>query len=59
MPHVLAMDPADGHVIWDRVLDVKGPGVSIPMAPIAANGMVYVGHTGGDRITRGQLLTRE
>ena len=45
MPHVLAMDPADGHVIWDRVLDVKGPGVSIPMAPIAANGMVYVGHT--------------
>ena len=47
--HVLAMDPADGHVIWDHVLDVKGPGVSVPMAPIAANGMVYVGNAGGDQ----------
>ena len=48
--HVLAMDPADGHVIWDRVLDVQGPGVSIPMAPIAANGLVYVGNAGGDQV---------
>lgn len=47
--HVLAMDPADGHVLWDRVLDAKGPGVSIPMAPIAANGLVYVGNAGGDQ----------
>ncbi len=42
-------DPADGHQIWDHVLDVKGPGVSIPMAPIAANGLVYVGNAGGDQ----------
>jgi len=48
--HVLAMDPADGHVLWDRVLDVKGPGVSIPMAPIAANGLVYIGNAGGDQV---------
>ncbi len=48
--HVLAMDLADGHQIWDHVLDVKGPGVSIPMAPIAANGMVYVGNAGGDQV---------
>ena len=47
--HVLAMDPADGHQIWDHVLDVQGPGVSIPMAPIAANGLVYVGNAGGDQ----------
>lgn len=46
--HVLAMDPVDGHVIWDRVIDAKGKGVSIPMAPIAANGLVYVGNAGGD-----------
>jgi alcohol dehydrogenase (cytochrome c) len=46
--HVLAMDPGDGHILWDKVLDVKGPGVSIPMAPIAANGLVYVGNAGGD-----------
>jgi alcohol dehydrogenase (cytochrome c) len=47
--HVLALDPADGHVIWDRTLDAKAPGVSIPMAPIAANGLVYVGNAGGDQ----------
>ena len=46
--HAIALDAADGHVVWDRVLDVKGPGVSIPMAPIAANGLVYIGNAGGD-----------
>src|SRR6476661_6302480 len=45
--HVLAMDAADGHVIWDRVIDAKAPGVSIPMAPIASNGLVYIGNAGG------------
>jgi alcohol dehydrogenase (cytochrome c) len=46
--HTIALDANDGHLIWDRVLDVKGPGVSIPMAPVAANGLVYVGNAGGD-----------
>jgi alcohol dehydrogenase (cytochrome c) len=46
--HVLALDAATGQVLWDRVLDIKGPGVSIPMAPVAADGMVYVGNAGGD-----------
>jgi alcohol dehydrogenase (cytochrome c) len=46
--HAIALDAADGHVVWDRVLDVKGPGVSVPMAPIAANGLVYIGNAGGD-----------
>jgi alcohol dehydrogenase (cytochrome c) len=44
------MDPANGHIIWDHVLDIQGPGVSIPMAPIAANGLVYVGNAGGDQV---------
>ena len=48
--HALAMDPADGHVIWDRALDVNGPGVSYPMAPIAANGLVFLGNAGGDQV---------
>lgn len=48
--HVLVMDPADGHVLWDQVIDTHGPGVSIPMAPIAANGLVYVGNAGGDQV---------
>ncbi|HEV7594333.1 MAG TPA: PQQ-binding-like beta-propeller repeat protein [Gemmatimonadaceae bacterium] len=46
--HALALDANDGHVIWDRVLDIKGPGVSLPMAPVAANGLVYIGNAGGD-----------
>src|SRR2546423_5350323 len=46
--HAIALDAADGHVVWDRVLDAKGPGVSVPMAPIAANGLVYIGNAGGD-----------
>ena len=48
--HVLAMDTTDGHVLWDRVVNVTAPGMSIPMAPIAANGMVYVGNAGGDQV---------
>jgi len=48
--HVIALDAADGHEIWDRALDLPGPGISIPMAPIAANGRVYVGNAGGDTV---------
>ena len=48
--HVLAMDTTDGHTLWDHVIDEKAPGVSIPMAPIAVNGLVYVGHAGGDQV---------
>ena len=48
--HVIALDPADGRQIWDHVIDEKRPGVSIPMAPIAANGLVFVGNAGGDQV---------
>ncbi len=48
--HVIALDAADGHVLWDRALDVEGAGISIPMAPIAANGRIYVGNAGGDTV---------
>ena len=46
--HVLAMDAIDGRIVWDRTLDVSGPGVSYPMAPIAADGLVFIGNAGGD-----------
>jgi alcohol dehydrogenase (cytochrome c) len=46
--HVIALDAADGHLLWDRVLDAKGPGVTIAMAPIVADSLVYVGNAGGD-----------
>ncbi len=48
--HVIALDASDGRVLWDRALEVQGPGISIPMAPIAANGRVYVGNAGGDTV---------
>ncbi|HEY4341370.1 MAG TPA: PQQ-binding-like beta-propeller repeat protein [Steroidobacteraceae bacterium] len=48
--HVIALDAADGHVLWDRALPVQGPGISIPMAPIAANGRIYIGNAGGDTV---------
>jgi alcohol dehydrogenase (cytochrome c) len=48
--HVVALDAADGRVLWDRALEVEGPGISVPMAPIAANGRVYVGNAGGDTV---------
>ena len=48
--HVLALDAADGHMLWDVAMDVAGtPGVSMPMAPIAANGLVFIGNAGGDQ----------
>ncbi|HXT15092.1 MAG TPA: PQQ-binding-like beta-propeller repeat protein [Gemmatimonadaceae bacterium] len=48
--HVLALDAATGRTLWDVQLDVAGPGVSVPMAPIAWQGNVYIGNAGGDRV---------
>jgi alcohol dehydrogenase (cytochrome c) len=48
--HVLALDAADGHTLWDVTMDVAPtPGLSMPMAPIAANGLVFIGNAGGDQ----------
>jgi alcohol dehydrogenase (cytochrome c) len=46
--HVIALDANDGHTVWDVALDVAGRGVTVPMAPTAWNGLVYVGNAGGD-----------
>lgn len=48
--HVIALNAADGRTLWDVEMDAKGPGVSMPMAPIAAHGLVYVGNAGGDQV---------
>ena len=48
--HVLALDAATGRTNWDVALDVAGPGVSVPMAPIAWHGLVFIGNAGGDRV---------
>lgn len=47
--HVVALSPEDGRTLWDIRIPDAGPGVTIPMAPIAADGKVFVGHAGGDR----------
>jgi len=47
--HVLALDANDGHTLWDHEIDAKVPGLTMPMAPIAANGLVFIGHAGGDQ----------
>ncbi len=48
--HVLAFDAKDGRTVWDITLDVAGPGVTVPMAPIAWHGLVFIGNAGGDRV---------
>ena len=48
--HVIALDAIDGHTLWDVELDVAGRGVTVPMAPIAWNGLVFVGNAGGDLV---------
>lgn len=47
--HVVALSPEDGRTLWDVRIPDAGPGVSIPMAPIAADGKVFIGNAGGDR----------
>lgn len=46
--HVLALDAASGKVLWDVQIVGQVPGEYISMAPIAANGLVYIGNAGGD-----------
>lgn len=48
--HVLAIDATTGRTLWDVTLDVAGPGVSVPMAPVAWHGLVFIGNAGGDRV---------
>jgi len=46
--HVLAIDAADGQQLWDVSIGDPKKGESVPMAPIASNGLVFVGNAGGD-----------
>ncbi|SRR5579884_2490537 len=46
--HVIAIDAASGQPGWDVPLGDPANGDSVPMAPLAWNGMVLVGNAGGD-----------
>ena len=47
--HAYALDAATGRVLWDVPFRVA-EGEGAPMAPIAWNGMVFVGNSGGDNV---------
>ncbi|GAC1707318.1 MAG: methanol/ethanol family PQQ-dependent dehydrogenase [Flavisolibacter sp.] len=47
--HVIALNTSDGKIVWDvTIAEASLPGISIPMAPIAWNGLLFVGHAEGE-----------
>jgi alcohol dehydrogenase (cytochrome c) len=46
--YVLALDARTGRTLWHVPLGEPRPGETVPMAPIAWNGRVYIGNAGGD-----------
>lgn len=46
--HVFALDGTTGKPAWEASLGDGANGDSVPMAPIAWNGMVFAGNAGGD-----------
>jgi alcohol dehydrogenase (cytochrome c) len=48
--YVMALSAETGKTLWEVRLDVAGPGVTVPMAPIAADGKVFIGNAGGDQV---------
>ncbi|HEX4274272.1 MAG TPA: PQQ-binding-like beta-propeller repeat protein [Bryobacteraceae bacterium] len=46
--HVFALDAAMGKPVWEATLGDGASSESVPMAPLAWNGMVFAGNAGGD-----------
>jgi alcohol dehydrogenase (cytochrome c) len=46
--HVLGLDAQRGELVWDVAIADPKKGESVPMAPIAWSGLVFVGNAGGD-----------
>jgi alcohol dehydrogenase (cytochrome c) len=53
--HLLALNAADGKVIWETSVASASGGFSITGAPLAVNGLVIVGVSGGEFAIRGFL----
>jgi alcohol dehydrogenase (cytochrome c) len=51
--HVVALDAASGELLWDRAVGDYALGYYITMAPLAVNGKVMVGVSGGELGIRG------
>lgn len=46
--HVYAIDATTGQTVWEVSIADPAHGESVPMAPVAWGGMVFVGNAGGD-----------
>jgi alcohol dehydrogenase (cytochrome c) len=46
--HVVAIDARSGTQLWDVSIGDPKKGESVPMAPVAWNGLVFAGNAGGD-----------
>lgn len=46
--HVFAINATDGSSLWDVAIADPAKGETVPMAPVAWNGVVFVGNAGGD-----------
>jgi alcohol dehydrogenase (cytochrome c) len=46
--HVFALEATTGKLLWDRTINDTMPDVFLSMAPIAWDGLVFIGTAGGD-----------
>ncbi|MEP7065236.1 MAG: PQQ-binding-like beta-propeller repeat protein [Gemmatimonadota bacterium] len=54
---VMALDPGTGEELWSAVAGDPSKGETFPAAPIAWNGMVFMGNAGGDNFAvKGRLM---
>ena len=54
---VMALDPGTGEELWSAVAGDPAKGETFPAAPIAWNGMVFMGNAGGDNFAvKGRLM---
>jgi len=54
--HIVAIDAADGRLVWDVAIGDPKMGESAPLSPIAWNGLVFAGNAGGDNFgVRGRV----
>jgi quinohemoprotein ethanol dehydrogenase len=52
---LLALDMATGGIIWHRLVHNWREGFTLTAAPLYYNGLVYVGSTGGEFMSRGSV----
>ena len=55
--YLMALDASTGQLLWESKMADPTKGESIPAAPIAWNGMVFIGQAGGDnKGVRGRMM---